>query len=269
MSYRVRDSLFQTVRPDCYCRAIQIVLRVMALGSLDRWEVQADNRSMSGSMMYKFWWQHVCTLLALLGVSLLVGCAGGASNSNSTTAGALAVSPSTLNFGNVAIGQSSTLTGTLSATNADVTISSAAWSGSGYSLSGITFPVTIPAGKNANYTVTFEPPSAGSSQGSISFASNASDPSLTQSFSGDGTQAGQHSVALSWNASTSTVAGYNVYRGTQFGGPYSKLNSSLIAGTSYSDSSVQSATTYYYVSTAVNSSSVESGYSNQATAVIP
>jgi fibronectin type 3 domain-containing protein len=175
-----------------------------------------------------------------------------------------------LSFGNVAVGSNSSLSGTLSATNADVVISSAAWNGSGYSVSGITFPVTVAAGKSTNYTVTFTPPTAGSSSGSISFASNASDASLTQSLSGDGTQSsGSHSVALSWNPSTSTVTGYNIYRGTQSGGPYSKLNSSLVSATTYTDANVQSGTTYYYVSTAVNSSNVESAYSNQATAAIP
>ena len=210
----------------------------------------------------------------LVGLCLLIGCSGVSSSSNSqvpsNTAGALAVSPSSLNFGNVAVGNSSSLTGTLSATNADVTVSSAAWSGSGYSVTGITFPVTVAAGTSAKYTVTFTPATAGTSSGSISFTSNASDASLTQSFTGAGTQSsGQHSVALSWNPSTSTVTGYNVYRGTQSGGPYSKLNSSLLSGTSYTDSSVQSATTYYYVATAVDSSNVESAYSNQATAAIP
>jgi fibronectin type 3 domain-containing protein len=76
-------------------------------------------------------------------------------------------------------------------------------------------------------------------------------------------------VALSWDPSTSTVVGYNIYRGTQSGGPYSLLNSSLLSSTSYTDSSVQSGTTYYYVSTAVDSSNVESSYSNQASAAIP
>jgi len=213
-------------------------------------------------------------ILVLVGLCLLIGCSGVSSSSNSqvpsNTVGALAVSPSSLNFGNVAVGNSSSLTGTLSATNADVTVSSAAWSGSGYSVTGITFPVTVAAGTSAKYTVTFTPPAAGTSSGSISFTSNASDASLTQSFTGAGTQSsGQHSVALSWNPSTSTVTGYNVYRGTQSGGPYSKLNSSLLSGTSYTDSSVQSATTYYYVATAVDSSNVESAYSNQATAAIP
>lgn len=78
-----------------------------------------------------------------------------------------------------------------------------------------------------------------------------------------------HSVALSWNPSTSTVSGYNIYRGTQTGGPYSKLNSAVISGTTYTDTNVQSSTTYYYVSTAVNSSNVESAFSNEASAAIP
>jgi fibronectin type 3 domain-containing protein len=90
---------------------------------------------------------------------------------------------------------------------------------------------------------------------------------------GDGTQQAcqtQYSVSLSWSPSTSGVVGYNLYRGTQVGGPYStKLNSSLISTTSYTDSCVQSGTTYYYVSTSVNSKNIESAYSNQASAAIP
>ena len=77
-------------------------------------------------------------------------------------------------------------------------------------------------------------------------------------------------VALSWNASTSQdVIGYNAYRSTTSGGPYTKLNSTLISSTSYIDQPVQSGYTYYYVTTAVNSQGQESVYSNQAAAVIP
>jgi hypothetical protein len=77
------------------------------------------------------------------------------------------------------------------------------------------------------------------------------------------------SVALSWSPSSSTVSGYNVYRSTVNGSGYAKLNSSLIGGTSYDDTGVQSGTTYYYVTTSVDSGGDESAYSNQATAVIP
>ena len=65
------------------------------------------------------------------------------------------------------------------------------------------------------------------------------------------------------------MIGYNIYRGTQNGGPYSKLNSSPESTTAYTDASVLSGTTYYYVATSVDSNNVESTYSNQAVAQVP
>jgi len=79
----------------------------------------------------------------------------------------------------------------------------------------------------------------------------------------------QHSVTLTWTASTSTVAGYNVYRGVQSGGPYTRINSVLEAPTNYVDNTVESGCTYYYVVTAVDGNGLESAYSNQVVAVIP
>jgi hypothetical protein len=78
-----------------------------------------------------------------------------------------------------------------------------------------------------------------------------------------------HTVALTWNASTSTVSGYNVYRSTVSGSSYVKINSSLNAALSYTDAAVQNGTTYYYVTTAVDASGNESVFSNEVTAVIP
>jgi fibronectin type 3 domain-containing protein len=77
-----------------------------------------------------------------------------------------------------------------------------------------------------------------------------------------------HSVKLNWQASSSTgVTGYDVYRSTVSGGYYGLLgNSTSLA---YTDTSVQSGATYYYVVTAVNSAGVQSGYSNQVQTVIP
>ena len=78
-----------------------------------------------------------------------------------------------------------------------------------------------------------------------------------------------HVVSLNWSASTSpNVSYYKVYRGTVNGGPYTRLATN-VSVTSYTDSSVQSGTTYYYVTTAVDSSGVESGYSDIAPAAIP
>ena len=78
-----------------------------------------------------------------------------------------------------------------------------------------------------------------------------------------------HSVTVNWVASTSVVVGYNVYRTTQAGGPYTKLNSSPIGPTSYTDTTAQAGQTYFYVVTGVDANGVESGVSNQAQAVVP
>jgi len=105
--------------------------------------------------------------------------------------------------------------------------------------------------------------------GNISIASNASGSPVTVSLTGAGVAPVQHSVTLTWNASTSTVAGYNVYRSTVSGGPYVKINSSLVTALNYTDSTIQSGTTYYYVTTAVDSSGNESVFSNEVSATIP
>jgi len=79
-----------------------------------------------------------------------------------------------------------------------------------------------------------------------------------------------HSVTMTWVGSiSSNVAGYNIYRATTSGGPYTKLNSSPVSATSYVDGIVQSGQTYSYVVTTIDSSGNESAFSNQAQAVIP
>ena len=78
-----------------------------------------------------------------------------------------------------------------------------------------------------------------------------------------------HTIGLSWTDSSASVSGYNVYRSSSTGGPYTRLNSNLISGTSFSDTNVQAGQTYFYVTTAVNTSNVESSYSDQAQAIVP
>jgi len=160
------------------------------------------------------------------------------------------------------------MTGTLSASS-DVTVSSADWNGSGYSVSGITFPTTVAAGNSVSFGVTFTPASSGSSTGSISFLSDASNSPASETLTGSGAQTSQHSVDLSWDPSSSQVAGYNIYRGTRAGGPYSRLNSALQASTSFTDGGVQSGLTYFYVARSVDFNSQESVPSNEVRAAIP
>lgn len=185
-----------------------------------------------------------------------------------TSAGQLTVSPGTESFGNVNVGTSASLSGTITASGQSVTISSANSSNGQFVLNGLALPVTLSAGSSANFTVIFTPQSTGSITGTISFANNSPSTPVLEALTGSGVMV-QHTVNLGWNASTSVVTGYNVYRGTVSGGPYSKINPSLDSSTAYADSSVSGGTTYYYVTTAVDSQGTESAYSNQVQAVIP
>jgi Abnormal spindle-like microcephaly-assoc'd, ASPM-SPD-2-Hydin len=187
---------------------------------------------------------------------------------NGTAVGQLAASPGSLTFGKVAVGSSSSLNGSLTASGTAITVTSTSLNNSEFVVSGISLPANIPAGQSASFTVTFTPQSSGSTSASLSFASNASNSPAGQSMTGTGMAPVQHTVSLGWNASADAV-GYNVYRGTVSGGPYSMVNSSLDSTTAYADSTVVSGQTYYYVVTAVDGSSTESGYSNQTQAVVP
>jgi hypothetical protein len=75
----------------------------------------------------------------------------------------------------------------------------------------------------------------------------------------------QHTVTLNWQDSAPVT--FNLYRGSVSGGPYALLSSGISLRT-YSDSTVQSGHTYYYVITAFDGSS-ESAYSNQVRAMVP
>ena len=209
------------------------------------------------------------------GASGSISISSNASNSTMTISlagtgmaqGQLAVAPTSADFGSVTVGTSKSQTGMLTAISASVAISSVSMNSAEFSLSGIPLPLTIAAGQSVPFTVTFIPQTSGSASAIGAFTSNASN-SAVETLTGNGAAPPQHSVNLSWNE-TSTVVGYNVYRGSQSGGPYTKINSALDASTTYSDGSVQAGQIYYYVTSAVDSSGAESGYSSQIQASVP
>jgi hypothetical protein len=183
-----------------------------------------------------------------------------------TAIGQLSIAPGTLSFGNVDVGTSTSQPSSMTASGGSVTISSASSSNSQFSISGVSLPVTINAGQTVSFDVVFAPAKTGADSATLSFASNSSSQS-SESLSGTGILT-QYSINLSWNASSSPVSGYNVYRGTTVG-TYSKINSALDANTSYTDSTVASGVTYYYAATSVNSSGQESGYSTPVEVSVP
>ena len=177
---------------------------------------------------------------------------------------------SSLSFGSVNVGSNSDLSSSLTNTgNSSVTISAVNVTGAVFTVSGVSSGETLTAGQSIPVTVQFAPTAAGAVSGAVTLLSNATN-SAAMSLSGSGAQQSTHTVGLAWTDSATTVAGYNVYRGTSTGGPYaSKLTGSPVTSTQFTDSGLQSGQTYYYVVTAVDSNGVESVYSNQATASIP
>ena len=88
--------------------------------------------------------------------------------------GALSANPTSLSFGSVQIGNSSSLSETLTNTGGSaLTISAATASGSGFSLSGLTVPVTLNAGQSTSFTVLFAPTASGAASGNVSITSGS------------------------------------------------------------------------------------------------
>lgn len=187
---------------------------------------------------------------------------------NSAAVGALTPSTASLAFGNVIVSSNGTLgVNFTNSGSVSITVSSVAISGAGFTASGISNGQIITPGQVVTLNVTFSPSATGSVTGSATLVSNSSNSPVVVGLLGSGVLA--HKATLSWTASTSTVIGYNVYRGTVLGGPYTLQSSSLVTNTQYVDSTVVAGQTYYYVATAVASGNVESTHSNEASAIIP
>ncbi len=183
----------------------------------------------------------------------------------------LGLSTTSLSFGNVNDGSSSSLSVALTNNgNANVTISNVGANSAAFSASGVTSGEMLTPNQSVTVTVLFAPSTAGAVNGSVTISSDATNSPATISVSGTGVSTTPHTVALAWTASTSAISGYNVYRGTTPSGPYpTKLNASLVGSVQFTDTTVAAGQTYYYVVTAVDSSNVESTFSNQTTAIIP
>ena len=172
-----------------------------------------------------------------------------------------------LYFGSVRVG--ATVSQTMALPNGGpgaVTISAVTSSDPHFVVSGLTLPTTVAGGGTAVVTVAFSPTSSVPYTASITVTSNAVAGPQVFLVSGRGAS---HSVSLSWRASTSPVAGYNIYRSTVPGGPYTKQTPGLLPGTAWRDTSVAAGQRYYYVVTAVDLSGQESACSNEASDLVP
>jgi hypothetical protein len=209
---------------------------------------------------------NLLALLLVIGAfNFLAGCVG---LTGGTSGGGLTALPGSVSFGNVNTGSSSARSVTVTnGGDLPLTVGNVAVSGPGFSVSGVPVGLALDPGETAALSVTFSPSSAGAATGKVTVSDQSAEPLLIN-LAGTGVASG-HSVTLSWNASPSGVTGYRAYRATNPAGPYTALNPSPTPQLRYTDSTVQAGTTYYYVVAAVASGSVESAYSNQASAAVP
>lgn len=194
----------------------------------------------------------------------------------------LVVSPTVISFGNVTLKSTGTQNVTLENTG-DVALSlqGVTVSGSGFGYSDLSPGFSLAPNQSVTFQVWFTPKVAGPATATLALLSpNISSPG-TLSLSGDGVTTTTpppapptppttaSSVALNWDASTSQVTGYRVYRSETSGGSYNLLTGTALTALAYTDTTVAAGTTYYYVVTAVDSAGVESVYSNQVSAAVP
>jgi hypothetical protein len=181
----------------------------------------------------------------------------------------LTVSSSTVAFGNVAVGTTSTQSVTLTSSGtAAVIVSGATLSGTGFTMSGATFPLTLSAGQTATLSLQFDPATSGAATGNLTITSDASSNSTAiAALSGTGVPL---AVDLSWDApSDPAISGFNIYRATGSSSSFSRLNTSVTSPASYMDATVQDGITYQYYVTTVDSTGAESVPSNTTTVVTP
>ncbi len=182
----------------------------------------------------------------------------------------LTATPSSLGFGSQVLNSAATQTVKITNTgSAAVSITQDTIAGSGFSV-GITTPINLNAGQSVSVPVVFNPGAAGTVNGSLTLTSNGKT-ILSVPLSGTGLVAVAHSVDVTWVASTSTpLQGYNVYRSTVSGGPYSKLSATLSPTTLlFTDTTPVSGKKYFYVVTALNTSGAESSASSEVAVTIP
>jgi hypothetical protein len=115
----------------------------------------------------------------------------------------------------VQVSQNQTQTETVENTGgANATISQVSAAGTGFSISGISTPLTLTPGQSTSFSVTFAPQSVGSFSGSVSITSNASNPTLSEALSGTAISQSQGTLSVSPVNVGSVTAGTS---GTQAG----------------------------------------------------
>ena len=128
-----------------------------------------------------------------------------------------------------------------------MTLSQASVTGSGFSISGLTLPLTLTPGQSTNFNVAFAPAVVGSVSGSVSLVSNAPNSPLAISLSGTGVAAtfllGANPTSLGFgtvNIGSNSSLGVTL---TNNGNSNVTISSVTVSGTGFSASGISAGTT--------------------------
>jgi Abnormal spindle-like microcephaly-assoc'd, ASPM-SPD-2-Hydin/Protein of unknown function (DUF1573) len=121
--------------------------------------------------------QAVATILILSGMLLTSGCIGvaGKPGTVGATPGlSIDVSPSTISFGSLTVGQSASKTLTITNTGTkSLTVSGVSVAGSGFTMKSIALPMALASGQSASVSTTFTAAASGAATGKIMVSSTA------------------------------------------------------------------------------------------------
>jgi hypothetical protein len=180
----------------------------------------------------------------------------------------MSVNATSIGFGSTVLNTPVAQSVTVSSTGtAALSVNSASVSGTGFTLSRASFPITLNPGQSTTLQLQFDPTTAGNYSGQLTVSSSAS--TKTIPLTGVGAS---HQVELSWIAPSATsdpIIGYNVYRSPSTSTSYVRLNGGTDYTTGYTDGTVQSGSSYKYIVKSVDSAGVESPASNATTVAVP
>jgi hypothetical protein len=176
-------------------------------------------------------------------------------------------------FGDVTEGSPAYQTVTLTSSGTGpLTISAVTLTGSGYTMSGMAFPITLQPAATAGLEIEFNPTTTGDAGGTITLSSNSSAGATTTiNLSGTGIAA-SYEVSLAWDEPTDSddpVAGYNIYRAVSGSNSYQLINASIDSTTAYVDAAVDCGTSYTYYVESVDSEGNQSAPSGAFNVSVP
>jgi len=131
--------------------------------------------------------------VALLVILVTTGCAGvtGKGTTTGVTGATIEISPKSVSFGNLPIGQSATKTVTLTNSGIDMlTVSGISVAGTGFTASGPHLPISLSAGQSTSISAVFKASAGNTETGTITITSNSDGSPSLVALSGSGATAG-------------------------------------------------------------------------------